>query len=402
MKAADSDTFQTVDAFPAKGAYVFADEKDGFWCGTPWGLWRYYDKGGAWMQFVHPEEKKPTEFQVFALFNNGDQLWYGSKDLGAGFLRKDRIQWQPLRAGLSKPNVAVLAVIDSIIIVGYGYQGSFLDIFDARSLQYETPLAPEGGPADPNLQALAVSGPRVYYGGFESFGFYDRNTKEMRYYGRGSALPAVDIAQIVPSGTGSFFCASLFGIVEYFPAQDSFATLLATRKYRVTSILPKGDSIFFGTLTQGVRVFDRKSGLETAFAPFASASRIMGLAALDTSSNRKILFVATQSNGCFRLDIGAGKSIPLPVPDSLLMPGDARANDIMTVRGIGREIWVGTRNNGCLIYNPDKPGWKGFSYYDGLLSDQVRAFYDDSNYIWIGCYGGFHRLDKRYYSEQKR
>ncbi|MBD3242144.1 MAG: hypothetical protein GF331_16250, partial [Chitinivibrionales bacterium] len=35
-----SDTLRMMKDFPAKGAYVFAEEPDGMWCGTPFGLFR--------------------------------------------------------------------------------------------------------------------------------------------------------------------------------------------------------------------------------------------------------------------------------------------------------------------------------------------------------------------------
>jgi ligand-binding sensor domain-containing protein len=40
--------------------------------------------------------------------------------------------------------------------------------------------------------------------------------------------------------------------------------------------------------------------------------------------------------------------------------------------------------------------WAAFTYYDGLVSDQVRSFSDTESWIWIGCYGGVNRVDKAY------
>ncbi len=401
VKDINSDTLKENENFPCKGAYVFADEKDGFWCGTPWGLWRYYDKGGAWMQFIHPEEKKHTDFQVFSLLNTEPYLWYGSKELGAGYLTKNHISWQPLHAGLSRPNVATILSEDSILITGYGYQGGFLDMFNSGSLDYNMFIAPDSGSADPNIQSLALIGTRIYYGGFESFGFFDRKTKEVRYYGRASSLPSVDIAEIIPFDSGRILCAGLFGIIEYDPKKDLFTTFKSTGKYRVTCILRVGDSIYYGTLSSGVRIYNLANGLETGIVSIPSESRVMGLAMIKTNGAKEI-FAATQNKGCYILDLVTGKSTNVAVTGSLLTPSDQRADDIMAMRKIDNEIWLGTRNNGCLIFNPDKYVWSSFSYYDGLLSDQIRSFYDNDKYIWIGCYGGFNRLEKNYYSTRKR
>jgi ligand-binding sensor domain-containing protein len=190
--------------------------------------------------------------------------------------------------------------------------------------------------------------------------------------------------------------------VEYFPESDSFNQLLSSQKYRVTCILPAGDSLWFGTLAHGVRLLKRKAGVENALSAVPASSRIVGLAMSGPAGGPGNLFVATQNSGCYLFDSSASNAKRVSIPDSLLAQDDERANDIMVLRKIENEIWLGTRNNGCLIYGPDPSGWKSFTYYNGLISDQVRSLYDDADHIWIGCYGGFIRLDKNHYSTQKR
>lgn len=391
VKEAASDTFYEDKAFPARGAYVFAAASDGFWCGTPWGLWRYYAKGGAWMQFVHPQEKNATDFQVFALHNAGKLLWYGSRDLGGGYFNTERVNWQPLHAGLSRRNVAALAVLDREVITGYGYQGGFLDRFGVDTLQYHGAVAPEGETPDVTIQTLAVSGKRLYLGGFESFSFYDIDRDVYRFYGRNSKLPAVDIAQIIVQGAGSpVLLASLFGIIEYFPAADSFHVLDSTRPYRITSLLPEGDSLFFGTLSNGLLSYSSKAKKVTrTWLP--GDSRIVGIA-----GDSGFIYTAETRHGFWSIDRRSGAAKRIPIPDSLLMPYDAPANDIMAMRRIDNEIWLGTRNNGCLIYNLKTQDWRTFTYYQGLVTDQVRSLFDDSRFVWVGGYGGFTRLEKEY------
>lgn len=401
MKTAESDTFFSVEAFPCKGAYSFAPEKDGFWCGTSWGLWRYYDKGGAWMQFVHPDEKNPGEFQVTSLFNDGQLLWYGSKEMGAGYMRTDRITWQPLNAGLSKPNIAALAVHDSILAVSYGYQGAFLDVLDANNFRYNFSIVPEGGEKDPNIQTLSIIGSRIYYGGFESFGYYDRISKEIRHFGRNSDLPSIDITQIVTNDSSALILAGLLGIAVYYPKQDSFSSLQATRSFRATSVLLNGDSIFYGTLANGLRMVRYSNGAENKISSIPSESRITGLARVYKANKQAAMFVATQSKGCYLVDLSSGSSSPLSIPDSLHSSGSPEDNDILAVHRIDNQVWLGTRNNGCLIYDPVKKNWSWFNFYDGLLNDQIRSFDSDNQYIWIGGYGGLNRLEKAYFHERR-
>lgn len=381
------DTLRYVESFPGKGAFAFTAEPDGFWCGTPWGLWRHYDNG-AWIQFVHPDERKPGDFQVFALEGAGPLLWYGSRDMGGGYFNKQRVNWQPLRAGLNRPNVAALVRMGEGVFAAYGYQGGGLDRFDAASLRNSGPFAPNAGLDDPHLQCFLAAGSRLYFGGFESFGWIDPERDSLRTWGRNSELPAVDIAQIVPSATGSLLLASCFGIIEYSPATDGFFQLPGTEAYRITVMLPGDDRIVFGTLGNGIMACAPRGGSRRG--PWlAGFGRIAGAAWAGES-----LFVATQRGGCHLLDPATGGSRPLPVPDSLLMPHDPSANEITALGVSDGDFWVATRNDGCLVYSPAEDRWRGFSFYNGLVNDQVRTIVDEGRFLWIGCYGGFNRIDK--------
>ncbi|MEW6041892.1 MAG: hypothetical protein AB1633_10250, partial [Elusimicrobiota bacterium] len=176
--------FLLVDDFPCKGAFTFADEKDGLWCGTPWGLWRYYDKNKIWMQFIHPKEKNPTDFQVFSLLSSGDLLWYGSKELGAGYFNKVWVQWQRMRAGLSNPNVEAIARVGKYVYTGHGYRGDFIDRFYAQSMQYDINVNYNDGLREAYIQCLSSSNQRLYFGGYKSFGYFDFKTKRFGYFER--------------------------------------------------------------------------------------------------------------------------------------------------------------------------------------------------------------------------
>jgi hypothetical protein len=396
-----TDTLRQLSGFPAKGAYRFAPEADGFWCGTPFGLWRYYADGGAWMQFVHPDEKEQTDFQVVALAATEDEVWYGSMDLGAGYLNKQSLKWFPLRAGLSKPNIAALAVADTFVWTAYGYQEGFLDRFSATDLQYDKNFGYSDGIMDPAIQTLAPRGTRVYYGGFAGFGYYDYIRRTGSYFSADSALPHPDIAQIAGEEKGPLYLGSTVGVIAYHPSNDSFARMTTTERYRITSLYKSGDSLWFGTLINGVGLCILSSGSCSIVCP--KSSRIAGIVPVIDSSGATKIFAASQSNGCVIIDPGTlhYTSVEWPGNFDIGKPGQSSC-DITAACASGGDVWLGTREQGCLVYRSAARAWKRFTILDGLISNQVKSFWDSDRFLWIGSYGGVNRIDKKYLAERLR
>jgi ligand-binding sensor domain-containing protein len=390
------DTLRALASFPAKGAYVFADEPDGLWCGTPFGLWRYHQDGDVWIQFVHPKEQGATDFQVMALASVDDELWYGSMDLGPGLLKKKNIQWLPLRAGLSRQNVAAIAVQDSFVWTAYGYQGGWTDRFAAADMQYDRNWGYNEWVRDENIQALAALGTRLYFGTYTGFGFFDIKRNAARYFSADSGLPHDDIAAIAPEDS-QVFLASQYGIIVYHPAGDSFSLVNETEPYRITCIERKGDTLWFGTLAQGMGVCNVRTGACSLVC--AAPGRVMGFALLDGG---KRLFMASQYAGCFSYDMVTRQraEVRWNLPD--IGGADAYDNNIMAMRAIDGRIWLGTRNHGCLVYDPRTAIWRRLTFNDGLVTDQIRSFDDTRTQVWVGSYGGLARLDKKYVAELLR
>ncbi|MBD3320222.1 MAG: hypothetical protein GF350_03915 [Chitinivibrionales bacterium] len=390
-KGINDDTLRMHKDFPAKGAYIFSGEKDGFWCGTPFGLWRYHDNGDTWIQFVHPEADDPVDFQVFALANTPEMLWYGSMDLGAGYLTKKNVQWRPMRAGLSNPNVAAIAASDSIAWTAYGYQGGYLDKFTAKDLQYDRNYGSMAGIGDDHIQELVLCDSVLYYGSYRGFGFFDYTTRLFRHYKAEEKLPFGDITDIVCPDTGSLYLASLFGVLEFYPAADSFSAIKETEAYRITSLVYSGEILWCGTLAGGLlKVNCRERTIDTVLAEITS--RVVGVCEFESRDGKPCLFAATKRNGCFIID---KSSLTVSPVGGMQKAGD-HENHIMAMRKIDDTVWLGTRETGALIYTVRDESWKRLDYYDGLISDQVRSVYDTEQYIWIGCYGGLNRIDKKY------
>jgi ligand-binding sensor domain-containing protein len=388
------DTLRPVEDFPAKGAYVFAGEEDGFFCGTPFGLWRYHETlpGGAWVQLVHPEEKSATDFQVFTLANTPELLWYGSMDLGAGYLRKERVEWMPLRAGLSSPNVVSIVADDSLFWTAYGYDGNHIDRFSVDDVQYDRNYNQHDGILDHQIQSLLLDSSRLYYGGFGCFGWLDRGGITGRYYGRESSLPHGDIADIVTASDSTLFLASHFGLVRYDVAADTFHLYEATEGLRLTCIVPDEGKLWLGTLARGLRLFDRA----TAKVTDTWLEGSMRVVAVGVAGEGEVVAV-TKFSGLYRIDRHRGTVARVPVPGGLIA-AKAREYDthVMAARFIDGRLWLGTRNRGCAIYDLAGDRWSTMTYYDGLVSDQVLSFHDTQRFIWVGCDGGVNRLEKTY------
>lgn len=399
VKSGNSDSLMLVPDFPCKGAFAFSEEKDGFWCGTPWGLWRYHEDRNVWIQIVHPRERTPTDFQVFSLFNSGNTLWYGSKDFGAGFLNKTNVDWQTFHAGLSRSNIAAIAEAEGFVATAYGYQAGNIDLFNASTIQYERNITQTEGLNDPNIQFFLPHSGRIYLGSYEGFGYFDMSTRECRFFSRGTKIPVADVAHISLDDSSRLFLSSLTGIIEYYPQRDSFAMIEETIKYRVTCTFKSGDSIWFGTLGRGLKVFDLRLKKEINTS-LESARRINGITSIKDKNGDDMIFAATDDKGCFLISTKDGRITKLIPPEKLIEGGfEDYNNNITVIRRIGDCVWIGTRYSGCVVYDPKIDRWGILTFYDGLITDQIRSLYDSDNYIWVGCYGGINRLDKKYYIE---
>lgn len=392
------DTLRFVDDFPAKGAYVFEEEETGLWCGTPFGLFRYDDRADVWVHFRHPDEREPTDFQVFSLALTGDELWYGSMDLGAGFVNRRNIAWQHLRAGLSDANIAALAATEDVLWVGFGYQGAYVDRIDAATMQFGRSYNSRDSIYDSHIQHFMAEGSRVYYGGYRSFGFLDLDLDaavRRKFFEADSTMPFGDITDIVRLDSARLALAGLFGVVVYEGDTDSFSVLPGIPETRITCLFLDGTTLWLGTLANGVYscgLDDRK----VRDVGMSSRDRIVGITALNDST----LLVAVKRAGCFALDTRTLKFSTLKIPDKLYAPGGgAYERDIMAMAVIDGRVWLGTRESGCIVRDTSGD-WFSVNYYNGLPSDEVRSFAESPAYVFVGCYGGICRYDKSYLEQE--
>jgi ligand-binding sensor domain-containing protein len=390
-----ADTLALVDEFPAKGAYALSPETDGVWCGTPFGLWRYHANEDVWIQFVHPEENSPTDFQVFTLANTPEALWYGSMDLGAGFFRKERVDWQPMRAGLSMPGVAAVIADSQTLWTAYGYQGGYIDRFDAQAVQYDRNYNYVNGIIDPHIQSFAFRGDRLYYGGYASFGYVNPRTRSYRHFQGDSSLPYADIADIECSGDSLVYLAGLFGLLLFDPAAERFAPTPATSGMRVTAVRETGDRIYFGVLGRGVYALEKRSGT-LVDSILSGTRRIMDISGPDEDG---CLWIAAKQRGVYRYlpDTGELRAYAPPADSD---QGSGGAGDVFAARYVDGYYWLGTRSRGCVILDTRNEAWHTLTYWSGLVSDKVRSFWDTERYVWVGCQGGVNRYDKAYLYNQ--
>jgi len=297
--AALGDTLRFMKRFPAKGAYAFAVDHDGLWCGTPFGLWRFHDQVDAWIQFFHPDQREPTDFQVFSLARTGTTLWYGSMNLGAGYLNTVSPEWRPLRSGLSRQNVCAIAAGDSVAWLGYGYQGGYLDQLWSEPVQFARTFSSRDSVLDSHIQSLTMVGKRMYYGGYRGFGYVEMVPGGKRqFFLADSSMPYGDVADVAVIDSNRLALAALFGIVEFFPRNDSFAVLEGAGARRVSCLHRQGDTLWFGTLADGLFAYDLNAKRETCLG-LTGRDRVNGI--LPMPGEPGALLIVMKSGGCRRL-----------------------------------------------------------------------------------------------------
>jgi ligand-binding sensor domain-containing protein len=303
-----------------------------------------------------------------------------------------------LRAGLSNPNIAAIAADDRSLWLGFGYQGGYIDRLDARGVQYERNYATRDSIYDSHIQALAVRGNRLYYGGYRGFGYLAMDgSGDRRFFGAGSALPFADIADIAWRDTAELYLAGLFGVIRFDPERDSFEVLEGAGAARATCVLPLGDSLWYGTLANGLFVRDLHAGTDTCLG-LGRVGRIVAVALLHEGD--EALLVVTKPGPCYRVERGSLRLERLEMPSGIL---DKRygpfEREIMTAQVIDGRMWLGTREAGCSIFD-GRRRWVSMTYHDGLASNEVRAIAGSADYVWIGSYGGVSRFDKLYIEGQ--
>jgi len=398
-KTVTPDSLVKLKSFPCKGAFVLCEESDGLWVGTPWGLWRYHKKVDAWVQFVHPKERDLGDFQVIALFADSQELWYGTSSAGAGYFNKDHVVWNTMRAGLSSPNVAAITCSDSAVYTSYGYAGGYIDKFSLDSMQYSHNINYNNNVADPNIQSLMYHGSRLYFGGFEGFGYLDFVTGRSRYYRGGGAVQAFDVTQMEFGDTVNML-GTVYGLVRYFPENDSFAPCAATVSDRVTCFYRQGSLVWYGTLAHGLKLYDLEKD-SLYWTILEKAYRIIGITPVHYKG-RDLFFVATDRSGFYMADPASGNFTQCELSkDVALNNPNVEDKEIRCMVKADSLIWLGTENAGCFVFDPAADKWGSLTYYEGLLNERIRSFCDTDRFLFIGSYGGIHRIDKRHKGLQK-
>jgi ligand-binding sensor domain-containing protein len=390
-KEVHGDSLVRVKEFPAKGGFIMQPEKDGMWVGTPWGLWRFHQNEDVWVQFVHPAQRNTVDFQVMALFNDTSDMWFGTSEGGAGYFNKKQVKWHRLTAGLSTPNVAAITASDSFVYTASSYRGGYVDCFSAKQMQFEKNLNYNYGIGDPNIQSLYYADSLLLFGGYESFGYINAQSGKRRYFTKDQPLQAYDIAQIVHQGQ-YYYLATVFGIVRYKAENDSFYVYKNTIHDRATCLHIRNDSLWYGTLGKGIKLLD----LQTQKVQWSSLEGINRIVGISGDVSNQHLFVATDRSGLFFMNPSTGQTTELEISKKIIYHDNPTSpeNEIRCMAVSDSLLWLGSEQAGCFVYDIKKRKWGNFTCFEGLLNDQVRSFHDSKRYLYIGCYGGLHKVDK--------
>jgi len=96
------------------------------------------------------------------------------------------------------------------------------------------------------------------------------------------------------------------------------------------------------------------------------------------SPNENELWIGTEKNGVFRMDVPGEKFIKYPIGDGAL------ENSVNTITGIGDQIWIGTKIGLCSVNSAtNKQNWFTISR-GGLPHNYINSIYlDKSGRLWV-------------------
>ncbi|OGJ89484.1 MAG: hypothetical protein A2487_06250 [Candidatus Raymondbacteria bacterium RifOxyC12_full_50_8] len=390
---AGGDTATIARNFPTRGAYVFEEETDGMWCGTPFGLWRYHDREDVWIQFVSERRRGIDELQIQCMLNFPDSIWYGDKNSGAGVIRKKEVEFVPMRAGLSRQNMSVITATDSLVCAGYGYQGGYCDLFSVEQFQLASHLDDRFDVLEPNITALLFDRGLLFYSGYHGFGYADCKADAYAFFTKtndGRSLYDISCIEKLADRT-DFFLGSPAGVICFHREQETFSLLAGTKSWRVTALCADSAGLWIGTLGNGLKRFDfsRDSVIGSFLDDKPGAVAVTHIG--------QDVYAAFKTQGVF-VSKGAGRDfVALPItPDSVYGMAREERNTITAMRAIGKTLWVGTHDAGCYIYDTSAGEWRRLMASDGLVSGQVRSICATPSYVFIGCYGGVSRYHRGY------
>lgn len=252
---------------------------------------------------------------------------------------------------------------------------------------------------DDIINCITADGDNVWIGtNGGGINLYDGATGRFSHYtslSPSERLPSLsynlyDIKAILPDrGSDGIWIGSHAGGLKYMDvAGGSIRSCLksgdslAVRD--VYSLMQTGrDSLIVGSL-EGLRYYDRKSGLYSSVAPEYDGIEVFCM--LKDSGDR--LFIGAES-GLYVAAFSHGK-VTVPEFDNVVK-GVSHINCLF--ESSSHIIWVGTRN-GLWKYDPRTSNLKSYSSADGLGSDIIRGIEEDSSgRLWISTENGLCCMD---------
>ncbi|MDP6775527.1 MAG: hypothetical protein QGI83_02045, partial [Candidatus Latescibacteria bacterium] len=243
------------------------------------------------------------------------------------------------------------------------------------------------GPICPNVTAIARDGHGVWFGGDEGRGsraegitFLDEEEGAWRYFGDDDpGLDDVRVSSILPEG-GDVWFGTPTGLVRYLKRPGQWLTyrIGRSRRARITSLARDGDRLWIGT-EAGLKVFDTK-GDSLRAVEGSSRFPVRAMAVGDS-----LIWAGTEL-GLYRCVRGEGTWTRAPGPEGLTrLPVAA-----LCTRAGG--VWAVLRSPPALVrISDDGSEWERFplSEITGSRSVSVAA---DTSRVWVTTDQGVFRL----------
>ena len=278
-----------------------------------------------------------------------------------------------------------------------------------------------------NVNAVAISGNRLWFGGTDQGGItlYDRGAQTWRYFEAGfiPRLKSDQVLAIVPGDRYVWF-GTTYGLSRYDPPQDAWLTYTVfdtLQADEVTALEKDGDALWIGTVSGVSRLIMKTGKKENVHEPSLKFRRVNSIAA-----SGGYVWVATVA-GVFRYEHATGLWDRFDAGESSLV-GEVRA--VSTVgsevwfasplgvvcfdTGTGRSesypalifldnnepgclaasrkaVWVGT-SQGVWKLDRGRGEWVRFDQIDFLVDNRVQAIALDGDYVWFGTRRGVTRF----------
>ena len=305
--------------------------------------------------------------------------------------------------GSLKNNANYVPIIKHLLLVVLSVVSSFAGAFEHKLAAQRNIVFDRLG-TDKGLSQALVSVVAqdqhgfIWVGTQEGLNRYDGRSFHHFYHvaGEPESLSHDSIRSLFTDSAGQLWVGTDEGLNRYLPYRETFQILSLTNgvdeaEYAVFDI--EEDS--FGTLWIATSVGLYSKSKKDKVSSHSIANGSLGkISSLSLSQNPNVLWLGTELNGLYKLDIPTGEFVAMrtagngePIVD------DLELRDV--IEDSSGNIWLGSFSGGLSKYNVSADHVEKYkadsSNSKSLASNRIRSLFEDRDgNIWVGTDGGLH------------